>query len=1013
MNWLEKRTFKAISTIILFLFCWVFAGGYDLAFAVKNSDQLSGVRGQQKQRKQKTEDKFQKTLDEIQKIVEEVSKSESLEDKKDKKKSLKDKKAEIGKLDKELKEQFNATEQKLKDAKLPQEILQRHYDFVKQYEENLKELLANIDEIDNAQNDFDIDKKAEKTRKFLEKVKPKKKHTPLDPNKLPHRTPDTVFKEPRLNKEQFLEDRKALRVTGDELKVKTNYPLHITNHESLILVASAGSLNGLLDLPIPNLESQDPALLFQDVFPIPNSEFENPNLLLAQASTPPSSADLAETIEVQFTPEIIAKALELENNPAKIYNWVRNNIEFVPTYGSIQGANYCLQTKLCNAFDTASLLIALLRVSGIPARYVEGTVEIPIEKVMNWVGGFTDANAALTLIASGGIPGTILTSGGQIVAAQMEHIWVETYVPYGPYSGRPSKLNHPKTWIPLDPSFKQYTYTEGIDLQTIIPFDAQGFIEQIQSTATINEAESYVTNVDSNYIQTTMTDYQNQLQNYIDQNMPDATVEDILGKKEIKKQELGILPVTLPYKRIVTGDRYSEIPDNLRHKVTFTVNDPYLFETSLSYTASIPALVEKRITLSYAPATLSDEQTINSYGGIYNSPVYLVNMKPQLKVEGIVEATGGSIGLGNQQTFGMKFSGPNINTDIVSNNITAGAYYGIGFNPNKIPKELIEQRRVKLESVKDTINQSNIYTDDYIGELLYTTAIVYFFELDVFEDIIAQSYNIAKVKQVSEGIVAKDLLVSYLFSVPIKAEEGGLIIDVDRNIYSPVSKSGDNIKSQEFMITSGQMGSGMEHGIFEQMYNKTGTSAIKALSVANSQGIPIYSIDASNIADVLPVLQVSNDVKADIINGVNAGKVVTISKTNVTVDTWTGVGYIISDPDSGAAAYMISGGFAGGGADLDLPEIVIKYFEVIHFLDEILAFGSILLIPLIIIIFTIIALGVKGALAALGLALLGIGIAWLIAAIVILLILGIFYLITGIDNKERWYAFKKEPLWKT
>ena len=39
----------------------------------------------------------------------------------------------------------------------------------------------------------------EKTKAFLEKVKPPKKHIPLDPNKLPHRTAEPVWKEPRLN----------------------------------------------------------------------------------------------------------------------------------------------------------------------------------------------------------------------------------------------------------------------------------------------------------------------------------------------------------------------------------------------------------------------------------------------------------------------------------------------------------------------------------------------------------------------------------------------------------------------------------------------------------------------------------------------------------------------------------------------------------------------------------------------------------------------------------------------
>jgi len=38
---------------------------------------------------------------------------------------------------------------------------------------------------------------------------------------------------------------------------------------------------------------------------------------------------------------------------------------------------------------------------------------------------------------------------------------------------------------------------------------------------------------------------------------------------------------------------------------------------------------------------------------------------------------------------------------------------------------------------------------------------------------------------------------------------------------------------------------------------------------------------------------------------------VTISKTNITYAGWRGVGYIIMDPETGAAAYLISGRTAG------------------------------------------------------------------------------------------------------
>ena len=46
-----------------------------------------------------------------------------------------------------------------------------------------------------------------------------------------------------------------------------------------------------------------------------------------------------------------------------------------------------LDKKRGNAVDTASLLVALLRSANIPARYVYGTVEMPVDKAMNWVGG--------------------------------------------------------------------------------------------------------------------------------------------------------------------------------------------------------------------------------------------------------------------------------------------------------------------------------------------------------------------------------------------------------------------------------------------------------------------------------------------------------------------------------------------------------------------------------------------------------------------------------------------------
>jgi len=152
--------------------------------------------------------------------------------------------------------------------------------------------------------------------------------------------------------------------------------------------------------------------------------------------------------------------------------------------------------------------------------------------------------------------------------------------------------------------------------------------------------------------------------------------------------------------------------------------------------------------------------------------------------------------------------------------------------------------------------------------------------------------------------------------MPISVSGGGFVMDVDRNVNIVSVLDGSNDKHLQFMRTSGMHSSALEHSVPEQMFSTPenpvqGISAVKALQIANNQGIPIYTINQSNINAIMPQLQVDDNVKADIQNAVNAGKEVSVSKTNITYNGWTGCGYIIIDPTTGAGAYMIGGGFNG------------------------------------------------------------------------------------------------------
>ncbi len=493
------------------------------------------------------------------------------------------------------------------------------------------------------------------------------------------------------------------------------------------------------------------------------------------------------------------------------------------------------------------------------------------------------------------------------------------------------------TWVPLDASFKQYNYTQGIDIKSAVPFDAQSFIDQIQASATINEAEGYVTNVNSLFIQQTMQDYQTQVQNYITQNYPNATVGDVLGKKEIIKQEFPVLLGTLPYKTIIRGATYASMPDNLRHKLNFNLTkDMYdeIIGTPINITKSLPELAGKKITLSYSPATSADEAVINSYlpkphadgtpiqpNELPTSlPAYLINLKPELRIDGVVVATGSPVGMGNTETFTMTFTAPNESTDVITNQVEAGEYLGIALDLGRISQEQMIALKTKLEATKAKLEAqdfANLTKDDILGDLLYTTALSYYAELDAMDYVSSKTMGVAAIRLPSETIFSFELKVNKFLGSPLSVNSGELSMDVDRAMTLIKSFDGNKEKPKHFMLASGTNGSALEYSVPEQLFSTPdnqaqGISAVKALQIANDQGMPIYTINQTNINTILPQLQVDVDVKADIQNAVNAGKEVTVSKNDITFNGWTGCGYIIIDPVTGAGAYMISGGIGGG-----------------------------------------------------------------------------------------------------
>ena len=914
---------KIAAGVTLAFFVWSYGPIWQaVAFAATPKGQGSGVKGQVGRTgvspvsQQTSSDRFEKALEDIrEKVGRADDKAGRGETAAGEIEAIKAKRTEIEKLDIELKKEFAATEMKLKNANLPKEILDRHYKFVKHYEDNFKELNTNLAGIEQGAKSKGFKEAIQRAKLHLEKTKPPKKHVPLDPNKLPHRMVKAKARLPRLKKEEFEKDFPPQKKSAHSSSlIASNHELKATSQELFysafrnpqfkiqrkpILVAANGPLTGLLS------SNQEPvALPFTDngfssgINPAvtsdltPNSELSAPNYQVAQATvTPPTADDLSETPEVQFTPEIQALATQLNHNPVKIYEWVRNNIEFVPTYGSIQGADMCFQTRQCNSIDTASLLLALLRTSNIPAHYVYGTIEVPIEKVMNWVGGFTDLRAAITLIASGGIPITGKLSGGKIVAVRMEHSWVETYIPYGNYRGAIMD-DSIKTWIPMDGSFKQYTYTNGFDMTATVPFSQDAYLSQVQSQNAVHY-------------------YQSKIQEYLDANMPDTSIVDVKGYRQITQETYHFLPSTLPYVTVAVLGKYSAVPGGMAATATFTLSNPAT-GSNVSYSASTYDLAGKRVTVSYLPATSVDEALITSYGGfLYNVPAYMLNLVSVLKVEGAIQLTGEATTLGSEQNLAIQFSQPSGVNESINKKLIAGAYYAVGMDLQGVNENVLGKRNYTLTTNVLSQTAGTLGNDDFIGEHLHILAMTYFLANDKIYKSGAKLYNTTVTRTLSEGITSFTLSVSYIFGISKTAMPSGVNMDVAMDRVIVVAKDGNASNETAYMNIAGLVSSYHEHDIFEKIDGFSSVSTVKALQTAAAIGLPIQHINATNINQMLPTIQVSSEIKADIQNAVNAGKEIAISQTNVQIDDWNGVGYIVKDPMTGAGSYMISGGLAG------------------------------------------------------------------------------------------------------
>jgi transglutaminase-like putative cysteine protease len=786
-----------------------------------------------------------------------------------------------------IQEYFGRLESSLKQKGLPGEILNRQASFARDYTDKYEALMARLQGIESAHNDatgfwsrltgkskkVNWDETVGQTLKFLQENIPRRRERHFDPGNLPHRS----------------------------LRADKAIPPKLTREEWLNA--------------FPRDSAAPAAKANEFVF----------------ATAPPTSADLAETIEVKFTPEIIKLADSLGKNPVKIFNWVRNNIEFVPTWGSIQGAQLCLETRTGNAFDTASLLIALLRYSGTPARYQMGTIELPVDKFKNWAGGFTNTDAAASLFASAGVPSVVrrVDQTGNVVTIRLEHVWVKAFVDHAPSGGAVNAQGD--IWIDLDPSFKQHNFPVPVDLSQFVKIsDARAFLNQVLAPATVNQQTGEVANLALDLAQSTLKPDEVAVANYVRANFPQKSVREIIGMGKVIARDLSVLATGLPYRVLIAGTGFAEIPSTLRHRMDLIITDPF-GQQSMSFTRSLPELAGTRITFGYAPATSADRQALsallpaNPQQALTSLPATFIDMVPELRINDQVAATGSAGRLGASQNLELRFTAPTVQTPSVVNSISAGEFFAIGLDLQQISPNSLTSLTNRLTQITNEINANSTNPNVRLRELedllLNSVAFGWFKEVDFVNQVSAQLSGVVSLRYPSAALAFSDLVPSFLFGSVRSVTFEGIRMDVDRDIIAAVAKDGNSPRTVNYGLVTGAIGSMLEGSLPTQMIRGLGVAGrhslatTSALGVATTRGGTLVALTQNNFPLVSSRLNVPAGDLQDFQDALNAGMLVFVHERQL-VDASGGrhLGHINIDPATGSGSYIIGG--AGGAQAL-------------------------------------------------------------------------------------------------
>ncbi|HNB42930.1 MAG TPA: RHS repeat-associated core domain-containing protein [Burkholderiaceae bacterium] len=571
------------------------------------------------------------------------------------------------------------------------------------------------------------------------------------------------------------------------------------------------------------------------------------------------TADLAGTAEAPTAhPDIVALAKGLDHNPVRMFEWVQQNIGFEPYYGSLKGAVATLWAKAGGATDQASLLIALLRASNIPARYVRGNVAVLDSTALGadgrgprWIGA-RSYQAAATVLGSNGNPYTAYRTNG----IDLAHVWVEACLPYADWRG--SGLDDSgHRWVPLDPSYKDRRYQAGVGVDGSFDFGYDSWLaSRLDAQGSYRLPQERFEEEVAAHVKSKAPDYAN------------TTLEEVPYKAEITRGHFDILPIVPPYEVLqysswdgTTGGlaETAALPERHRYRLSLVAMNS-AGSTLAQKTLNLTDLATRRLTLAYRGATPADQSAFDAWFDAVDPAAAptcaaTANMVPLFRLEGVEQASeagSGSVPLcssDNRLTMTVtlaELGSAATRASVSYSDLRAANLHALhAYAWHTSDTYLVKRSTQLLANLQANNGNVNADRDAIEGEFLNIAASKYSRYVADASKRAGELFGESGTVGTSLGLTSAQVKVAYLFDLPYGLYRRGFLIDWPGGKYTGSRLDMPSTTDKRAFKLAGFAGSAYEAYIWQELANLDAVSTTRGLQFAAEQGVEILQINSS------------------------------------------------------------------------------------------------------------------------------------------------------------------------